>query len=143
MANITDSSLILLTYKSKILLKLHDSNPEILDNPTNTVKNSWSFISCYKEKNKSFKDSILAKVEKKTGIQLKTVDFLLDITYEEKSKHFFHARLTDDNVNNMTRMDGITLQFFTIKELSKLNLTPLTREFVDNNAQILDSLHQS
>lgn len=140
MGNKTDSSLVLLTYKGKVLLKLHNSNPEIYDNPINTTANSWSFLNASKSKHKSLKEGIIAKALNETGIVLQNVTDLVCIELDDRKHEFFHAYLTDDNVNNMQRREGQTLQFFTIKELNKLNLTQLSRLFVDNHKEILENL---
>jgi hypothetical protein len=135
----SDTSLILLTYKGKILLRLNDTNPEVYDNPKNTNKSTWSFLSVNKLKNKSFKESIIEKVEEDTSIRLSNAEFIADTIFNEQNKHFFHASLTDDNVNNMQRENGLTLQFFTLKEIDKLHLTDLTRIFLEGNKQVIEN----
>lgn len=138
MTSKTDTSLIILTYKGKVLLRLHNTDPSILSIQSNSKHNVWSFFSVTREKNKTLKASILAKVEQETGLRLLNAEFLLDAIVDLENKHFYHASLNDDNVNSIQRENGATLQFFAIKELGGLNLTAPTKMFVvENNALML------
>ena len=93
-----------------------------------------------REKNKTLKSSIIAKVARETGIKLDGATLLLDAGTDAYNKHFFHASLNDDNVNSMHRVNGETLQFFAIKELAELNLTDSTKSFIDNNGSMIHGL---
>ena len=46
------------------------------------------------------------------------------------SRNCYHARLTDDNVNNIKRDEKQLLNFFTLAEIQKLPLTAPTKDFV-------------
>lgn len=140
MANKNDLSLIILTYKNKVLLRLHNTDPLALSIQSNSKKNVWSFLSVSREKNKTLKTSIIAKVERETGIKLDGATLLLDSVTDVNNKHFFHASLNDDNVNSMHREDGETLQFFALKELTQLNLTVSTKSFIENNSSMIQGL---
>lgn len=112
---------------------LHDTNPEVYDYPLNSDASHWSFLSVEREKSKTIEASIISKVEKITGIKLTNVTHIADILIDNKSENFYQAKLTDDNVNNMSREHGQVLQFFSMKEVEKLNLEPYAKKFVVDN----------
>lgn len=110
------SGLILLTYKNKVLL-MHKQK-----NAIDAEKHPWSLISGVKKKKESFEEVLSKRVETETGMKIKDIEFV--------SEFYYHARLTDDNVNNIQREENQLLDFFTIKELKKLLLTNSTHAFV-------------
>jgi len=115
-------SLILLTYKGKVLL-MHKTN-----GPRDEENHPWSFIGETREKKESFENALARRVEKETGIKIENVEFV--------SESCYHARLTDENVNNIQRAENQLLDFFSPKELDKLSLSKLTQQFISK----LDSL---
>ncbi len=140
MANKKDLSLIILTYKNKVLLRLHSSNPLSLSSQANAKDNIWSFLNVSREKNNTLKSSILSKVERETGIKLTGATLLLDTEIDDRKKRFFHAELNDNNVNEMHREEGETLHFFAIKELNDLRFTKSTKYFLEENSSMIQSL---
>lgn len=129
-----DKSVILLTYKGKILLVHRD---EIFDTQD---ENPWHFIVGIKEKNKSFEETIFRKVKKEINIQLSTIEFLSCLLYQNAKKYFYHAQLTDENVNNLIRSDGKIFQFYSPKELDNLKLALSTRLFLIKHKDILEKV---
>ncbi len=115
--------LILLTYKGKALL-LYRS-----ENPLDQGQREWSFIEGIKGVEESFEQALFRKVEGEASIKIKGIEFI--------SRHFYHARLTDDNVNSIVRGEGQLLNFFTLAELQKLSLSPSSREFVSNYGNLI------
>ncbi len=116
-------SLILLTYKGKILL-MYKSN-----SPIDKEKHQWCFIGGIKEKRESFENAMSRRVEKETGIKIEKVEFVSDSCY--------HARLTDDNVNKIKRAEGQLLDFFTLKELRKLLVSNATEQFISKHSDLM------
>lgn len=143
MLNKIDISLILLTYKGKVLLKLQNYTPAQQDKKTLAQQNIWCFISGSKEKNKSFEESISSSVERETSVRLRTIEFIASPLFNDIRKYFYHAKLTDENVNNINRSNGQILQFFTLKELEKLNLTVSTRLFIAEHRSLLEKESQN
>ncbi|MBU2632716.1 NUDIX hydrolase [Patescibacteria group bacterium] len=128
-----DISLILLTYKGKILLTNKDY-------PDHSVeKSAWCFISEHKKTNSSPKDTILKKVIEETAISLNAIKFLSSCKYKNKIRHFFYGTLTDDNVNNIKRPEGKLINFFSIKELGNLSLTVSSQLLIEKHRDLLDS----
>lgn len=127
-----DQSIILLTYKGKVLLAHKDY---IL---TTLNQEPWHFIFGVKEKNESFEETIQREVKKETSIQLGTIEFLGSLVGEDEKKYFYHTHLTDDNVNNITRRDGKILEFFSLKELDALSLSISTKLFIAKHRGLLD-----
>ncbi len=103
--------------------------------------NVWCFIGGVKEKNRSFEETIYRDVERETSIKLKRVELVSDLLYNDEKKHFYHAELTDENVNDIKREEGQTLDFFTLRELDRLNLSALTKLFVVKHRELLEQVH--
>ncbi len=116
-------SLILLTYKGKILL-MHKRN-----GPRDEEKHPWSFIGGIREKKESFEKVLIKRVEKEMGIKIENVEFV--------SESCYYARLTDDNVNNIKRAENQLLDFFSLKELKKLFLSRSTEQFISKHATLI------
>ena len=116
-------SLILLTYKGKVLLMYKKNGPG------DEEKHPWCFIGGVKEKRESFENALARRVEKEMGIKIENVEFV--------SESCYHARLTDDNVNKIERAENQLLDFFSLKELKKLFLSKPTREFISKHGTLI------
>ena len=112
----TSPSLILLTYKGKVLL-MHKQKSVI-----DEENHPWCLIGGVRENKESFENAMARRVEKETGIKIENVEFV--------SENCYHARLTDDNVNKIKRAENQLLDFFTLKEVRKLFLSNLTGQFL-------------
>lgn len=137
MVDKTDASLILLTYKGKVLLMHRNSMPSL------SKISDWSFIGGVKDKNKSSEETIYRDVERETSIKLERVELVSDVLYNNSRRHFYFARLTDENVNDMKREDGQTLDFFNLRELDRLNLSASTKLFVVKHRDLLEQVYSS
>lgn len=122
-SNKISPSLILLTYKGKVLLT-HKSN-----GPDDKEKHPWSFIGETRENRESFENAISRRVEKEMGIKIENIEFI--------SESCYHARLTDDNVNQIKRGENQLLDFFTPKELNKLFLSSKTAQFISKHGTLI------
>ncbi len=105
--------------------------------------NTWCFIGGIKKDNKSFEEAIYRDVERETSMKLEKVELLSDPINNDRRKHFYHARLTDKNVNDMKREEGQTLDFFTLRELDRLNLSASTKLFVVKHRNLLEQAYSS
>lgn len=94
-----------------------------------TEKHNWTFIGSKKSDGESYRDSLTRRVEKEAGIKIEEVEFLSDT--------FYHARLTDDNVNNIKRNEGQLLDFFTLREVEKLSLSNQTKQFIQKYGDLI------
>ncbi len=133
----TDFTSILLTYKGKVLLTFRESTPNIINNAI------WHFIGGIKQKNKSEKETITKIIEKETGIKLTSVEFLLKQDIENITEHFYGAKLTDQDVNNMQRGEGQLINFYSISELKNLSLAPSTKHFISKYPELLEDFHRN
>ncbi len=129
-------SIILLTYKGKVLLMHKDY---IL---TTLNQDPWHFIFGIKEKNESSEETVQREVKKETGIQLKIIEFLSCLDHHNEKKYFYHTHLTDDNVNNIVRQDGKILEFFSLKELNTLSLSIATKLLLKRHKNVLEKVDQ-
>lgn len=107
-------SLILLTYRGKVLL-MNRKNSAIDDE-----LHPWCFIGAVRQENESFEKAISRRVESETGIKIGNIKHISGFCY--------YAILTDDNVNNMKREENQLLDFFKPMEVKKLILTRSTEE---------------
>lgn len=122
---------MLITYKGKILLMHRDDSP--------IIKSAWCFIEVTKEKNKSFEESIFSKLKKEIGITI-TKPTQIPLTSSSEENYFYHAELTDKDVNNINREEGQALEFFTFREVKKLSLTPSAATFIDQERAFLEKV---
>ena len=119
----TSPTLILLTYKGKVLL-MHKQKSVI-----DEEKHPWSFVSGVKDKNESFEKAMVRRVHKEMGIKIDNIKFV--------SESCYHARLTDYDVNNIKRSENQLLDFFSLKEAKKLFLSSETAKFITNHASLI------
>jgi NADH pyrophosphatase NudC (nudix superfamily) len=120
------SGSILLTYKGKVLL-MHKQESVI-----DEQEHPWCFIEGTKEEKETFEDAMSRKVEEETGIKVESIECV--------SEFCFHAKLTDDNVNNIQRGENQLLDFFNPKELRKLILSKPTQEFISKHGSLIPTL---
>lgn len=123
MSNEVFPSLILLTYKGKVLLMQKQ------DSANDKEQHPWCFISVVKNKEESFESAISRQVQKETGIKIDNIECV--------SENSYSAKLTDENVNKIERAENQQLDFFGPNELSKLLLSSATREFVFKHGSII------
>lgn len=128
-----DISLILLTYKGKVLLTGKDYPDHVVE------KSAWCFITGIKQENNSLMETIRQRVEEETGISLDTIEFLSSCKYKNRIRHFYHGVLTDDNVNNIKRPEGKLINFFSLKELENISLTVSSQLLIEKHRSLLDS----
>ena len=117
------TSLILLTYKGKVLLMYRS------DSAIDVQKHEWCLIGGEKGKDESFEEAMTRRVEKEANIKIDEVEFV--------SKNCYHARLTDDNVNNIKREERQLLDFFTLREIQNLSLTEATKQFIEKHGSLI------
>jgi len=134
MINKSSESLILLTYKEKILLMIrgHDL--------TSRLKKIWCMIGGKKEGNESFEKAITRCIKEEMNIEVNDVKFLLVSPSYDKDIHFYHGKLTDNNVNRIERAEGKELQFFNLKELDKLQLVASANNFFIQHRSAVEEL---
>lgn len=117
------SNIILLTYKGKALL-MHKQKSVI-----DPEHHPWSFIgSGITEKKETIQKALARSVQKEMGIKIENIEYV--------SESFYHAKLTDENVNNIKRSEHQLLDFFTLEEIKKLSLSILTQEFIAKHGLI-------
>lgn len=92
-------------------------------------KHPWFFIGGFKEVNESFEKAMTRRVEKETGIKVENV--------EQISEFYYHATLTDKNVNEMKREENQLLDFFSPKELDNLLLTNGSQELLLKHSSLI------
>lgn len=129
-----DESLILLTYKEKILLMIRNY---IFNSGAQKI---WCMVGGKKGNNESFEKTIIRKIKEEMNIKISDVKFLLASPVDNKNTYFYHGKLTDNNVNFIQRSEGQELQFFDLKELDKLQLATSADLFFTKNRNIVEEL---
>ncbi len=87
-------------------------------------KHPWRFLGGTKDKKETFETAMQRLVKKEMGIKIENIVPVKDT--------YFHAKLTDDHVNNIQRSDNQLFAFFTVKEVQKLFLSFPTQEFMEH-----------
>jgi len=127
-------SLILLTYKEKILLMIRNY---VFNSG---LKKIWCMIGGKKENNESFEKTIIRKIKEEMNIEVSTIKLLLISPLDDKNIHFYHGKLTDNNVNRIERAEGQELQFFNLNELDKLELAASANLFFTQHRSAVEEL---
>lgn len=117
------TSVILLTYKGKILLMVNNYRSP------NSPQNIWGMVESRKRLSESFLDAIVRKTKEEMKIQLRNVSFLFKVEFSDGVVYFSHGKLTDDDVNCIERREGHEIWFFAPSEILKLQLAPFTDSF--------------
>ena len=99
------------------------------DSAIDINQHEWCFIGGEKSEDESFEEAMARRVENEASIKIEEVEFV--------SKNCYHARLTDDNVNNIKRDERQLLDFFNLSEVQKLPLSESTRQFVSKHADLI------
>ena len=118
-----------------MLLTFKEKNPIVVQ------KAPWQFIGGLRQKNKSEEETITRIVERETSIKLESVEFLSSQSVDDSIEHFYSAKLTDKDVNNMERLEGQTINFFAVSEIEKLPLSSSTQLFIAKHRDFLESVH--
>lgn len=100
--------------------------------------NPWHFICGVNDKSGTSEEAIYREVKKETSIDLSSVELLGSIDEDNRKKYFYHASLTDENVNSMTQRDGKILGFFSVKELDNLLLSLSTKLLISLHGSVLE-----
>jgi 8-oxo-dGTP pyrophosphatase MutT (NUDIX family) len=129
-----DASVIILTYQGKILSMLRDDIPTIID------PNMWCFIGGRKEENETFEQAAIRETKEETNIDVKNLTLLAKVTYNDRLKYYYHASLTEKDVQNIVRGEGQKLEFLTMKELEQLPITKSTQLFFDQYRDVLERI---
>lgn len=94
-----------------------------------TIQHDWNFIGGKTLIGESTQESLSRRVKHETGIKVDNIKFL--------SGKFYHAKLTDENVNNIKRREEQLLDFFTLKEIHKLPLSSQAKEFIQEYGNLI------
>lgn len=129
-----NESLVLLTYKEKILLMIKDYAAN------STVQKIWRMIGGKKDSNESFEKSVVRCIKEEMNIEVGGLKFLLVSPAVDVNIHFYHGRLTDSNVNGIERAEGQELGFFDIEELDSLKLTESTNLLFTQHRKAVEEL---
>lgn len=107
---------------------------------TSRLKKTWCMIGGKKENNESFEKTIERRIKEEMNIEVSNVKFLLTSFLEDKDIHFYHGKLTDNNVNRIERAEGQELQFFNLRELDKLQLASSSNLFFTRHRGAVEEL---
>jgi hypothetical protein len=97
-----------------------------------TEVREWCCIGIDKKDNEKLEKTLTKIVEKETNIKIDRIEFVSD--------NYYHARLTDENVNNIQRDELQLLNFFTASEINNLALSSSTKQFLDQHQSLSRAL---
>lgn len=124
-----ESGLILLTYKGKVLL--------MLKNKPALLSHLWRFIAVDKEDGKTFEELLSSRVNREMSVRISSIEFISKIRYDGTTKYFYHARLTDKDVNTIERAEGQDINFYSTNELDSLPVTASTKLFIIKHRDLI------
>lgn len=123
-----------LTYNSSVLLMLRDNRLPISET------NSWGFIESIHKKNESDETALLQEIENETSLKLVSLQLLSTLSYNDEKKHIYHAVLTGDDLNSITRGEGKNLDFFSLSALNQLPLEHSLKMFFEENKVTVEKI---
>lgn len=115
-------------YSKKLLLILRDNKPDI------PSPNKWGLPGGALEKNESILKAIKRELKEETNIIPKNITYLGKQIYEDGSEvSRFFSKLTKDEFKNVKLGDeGQKLEFFSLDEISRLDLAGYSTEYFFN-----------
>lgn len=124
---------IILTYKNKILL----FSKEVILNPS---ENKWDFFRIANNKKSKLVDALKKEMNLSSNVKNQELP-LIPLAGQIDNSRVFYARMTDENVNSISRKKGWRLEFYRIDELDKITLSDdassIFTEYKDQIAQAL------
>lgn len=124
---------ILLTYKGKVLLLSEENSLDALP------CNPWKFIEKY-TKGKYAKEELIREVLKEAKIKISNVTPIFHPDATMLHEKVYYADLSDIHVNNIQRKDTSLLQFYSLKELQKLNLQDSSKHIFVKYRSVFEEL---
>jgi len=129
------NSSIILTYKNKILL----FSKEVILNPS---ENKWDFFRVTNNKKSKLIDALKKEMNLSSNVNNQELP-LIPLAGEEDSSSVFYTRMTDENVNSISRKKGWRLEFYRIDELDKITLSDdASSIFEEYKDQIIQALSE-
>lgn len=104
------------------------------------LSNLWRFIKVEKEESKTFEEALFSKIKYEMGVRIAPIEYLSKAKFDNSTLHFFHGRLTDFDVNTISRSDGQDINFYSVKEVGDLKMTASTRLFVMKHQGLIDTI---
>lgn len=129
-----EASLVILTYKGRILLILRDNNPEVVS------PNHWAVPGGVKEINETFEQTALREIKEELNIDLKNLKFLVELKYLDRFKKLYFSTLSEAQVKEIILYEGQKFDFFTPEEASHLLLARSTKLFFDSYLHLIKSV---
>ncbi|MBP7785678.1 NUDIX domain-containing protein [Patescibacteria group bacterium] len=129
----TVSSLII--YKEKVLLLLRDNISEITD------PNKWQTIGGYVEEGESFDMAIKREIKEEAGLSPSSIKYYGKIINKGHIIGIYISYLTDEEVKEIKLgNEGQALNFFTLDEIQKLDLTPPSKMYFEKYLSQIERL---
>ncbi len=104
------------------------------------IEKTWCMVGGKKEHNESSEKTIIRKIKEDMNIEVRDLKLLFISSSVDKDIYFYHGKLTDNNVNLIKRAEGQELQFFNLKELSKLQLAASANTFFTQHRIAVEAL---
>ncbi|MEO6508940.1 MAG: NUDIX domain-containing protein [Patescibacteria group bacterium] len=129
--NNKEASLVILSYKRKLLLILRDNKPDIVS------PNHWAFPGGIREKDESFVETAIREVNEELNIKISELEFIIELKYLDKTKKLYFAPLSNNQVDSIELHEGQRYALFSPNEAQKLLLARSTKLFFDSHFNLI------
>ena len=129
----TVSSLII--YKNRILMLLRDNISEIAD------PNKWQTIGGYVEDRESLDSAIKREIQEEANLTPSNIKLLGKLIGKNHVIGIYISYLTDEEAMQVKLgNEGQALNFFTLNEIIKLDLTPTSKMYLEKYLPQIEKL---
>ncbi|KKU64278.1 MAG: MutT/NUDIX family protein [Candidatus Amesbacteria bacterium GW2011_GWA1_47_16] len=125
----------LVVYKNNILLYLRDNKPGI------PYPNMWDMPGGGREEGESFEETARREIKEEFGVRPINIKYIGSEYYSGREAWRFICFLDQEEYEKIKLGDeGKKYKFFTLDEISNLNLIQPLKNFINNNREILKSI---
>ncbi len=116
-----------------VAIILFDKNKKILlqhrDNNASVFPNKWGFFGGRIEKEETPLDAVKRECMEELGYKLENPKLILKKNVDEREFHIFIEKFNPSK--KLTLKEGNGMSWFEIKDLKKINMTPISEEVLE------------
>lgn len=129
----------LIVYNHKLLLHLRDNK-----HPDPNLRNKWGLIGGGVDNDEDPKTAVLREIKEESNLKPATIHYIgklqIDKPSDKDEAHLFCSLLTEDEVKKLNLgNEGDAVEFFSPKEIKKLELSPEVKKYYEKNQKNIDT----